>query len=160
MNHFADQTTLEGRYRLFLLALAAALCIGTPTELWLTGHTDSPLQWIPFALCGLGSLAIAVAWLRPSRRTLRSLQAAMVLLFAGAALGSFEHYEHNVELALEIRPGAVLSDVLFEAMKGANPLLAPGVLALAALLGLAAVYRHPLMGPQDGAASIRETSLA
>jgi hypothetical protein len=47
-------------------------------------------------------------------------------------LGIYEHLENNFKFALEIRPNAVLSNVFWESLSGANPLLAPGILALAA----------------------------
>lgn len=54
-----------------------------------------------------------------------------------------EHIEHNLAFELEIRPNATTGDVFFEALSGANPLLAPGILGLAAIVALAATYYHP-----------------
>jgi hypothetical protein len=61
--------------------------------------------------------------------------------------GIFEHIEHNFGFALEIQPNATAPDVFWAALGGANPLLAPGILAFAALLALAASYYHPLLHP-------------
>jgi hypothetical protein len=36
-------------------------------------------------------------------------------------------------------------ELFWEAMKGATPSLAPGVMAQLGLLGLACTYRHPLL---------------
>jgi hypothetical protein len=38
-----------------------------------------------------------------------------------------------------------VSDVWFKALRGADPLLAPGILALAGILSTAATYRHPAL---------------
>lgn len=137
---------IEQRFRLFLLLLAAFLCFGTVAELWLTEHTGSAVQLIPFVLCGLGFVVVLLALLKPTATVLRTLRWVMVVAFLGSLFGVFEHIEHNLEFALEIRPNAVAGDLIFEAFGGANPLLAPGILGVAALLALAATYYHPLLG--------------
>ncbi|MDQ3928868.1 MAG: hypothetical protein M3328_06945 [Chloroflexota bacterium] len=55
----------------------------------------------------------------------------------------------NFAFEREIRPAAPTGDVLMAAIKGASPLLAPGILLFAALLGLAATYYHPALGERD-----------
>lgn len=114
-------TIIVHRLRVFLLALAGCMCIGTVAELWLTEHIESLVQLIPFVLCGLG------------------------LLVLGALIGAYEHVEHNLAFELEIRPGATPADVWFDALRGASPLLAPGILGLAAVIALAATYYHPAL---------------
>jgi hypothetical protein len=62
---------------------------------------------------------------------------------------------------LEMRPSAVWSDVWFEALRGAAPLLAPGILALAAIIAIAATYEHPALVravPSADAASVARAS--
>ena len=75
--------------------------------------------------------------------TMRVMQVVMVLNVLGSALGIYEHIENNLGFELEIRPNAAVVDVFIEALHGASPLLAPGILALAGLLALAATYYHP-----------------
>ena len=133
------------RLRLFLLALSAALLCGAVTELWLVEHTEDPLQLIPFVLCGLGAVALIVALLRPTRATLWALRACMLLVAAGSLLGVYLHVESNFGLERELNPGMSAGQVLLGALGGANPLLAPGVLAIAAVLALAATYQHPAL---------------
>ena len=70
----------------------------------------------------------------------------MGLLIAGSLLGVYEHVEHNLEFALAIRPNAALSDIWFKGISGATPLLAPGILSLAAVIAIAATYYHPALG--------------
>lgn len=134
-----------GRLRRFLLGLAGFMAVGTLVELALTEHWENAVQILPFVLCGLSVVVIGIALLRPQRRLLRLLQWVMALTLAGSLFGVFEHIEHNIEFALEIRPNAMMSDVFFEALGGANPLLAPGILAFTAILALAATYYHPLL---------------
>jgi hypothetical protein len=156
--------TVEQRLRFFLLAIAGCICAGTIIELLLAKHTETAVQLAPFALCGLGLLAVAAALARPRRGTLIALRLVMGLLIAGSLLGVYEHIEHNLAFELEIRPNATASDVWLEALKGSSPLLAPGVLALAASLALAATYEHPALarrqaGGAQAQASIGESSI-
>ena len=140
-----DAESINHRLRLFLLALAGFIFVGSVVELALEGHRASPVQWIPFVLSGLGIVTVTAVLISPARSTIWGLRGAMGLAFLGSLFGMFEHIEHNLAFALEIRPNATVSDVFFEALRGANPLLAPGILALAALLALAATYYHPIL---------------
>jgi hypothetical protein len=140
-----NATIILHRLRVFLLSIAGLLCVGTVLELWLTEHTESAVQLIPFGLCGLGLLAIGAALLRPQRATLLILRLSMGLMAVGSAFGIFEHIEHNLAFELEIRPTATANQVFLDALSGASPLLAPGILALAAVLAIAATYYHPAL---------------
>ena len=136
---------INHRLRLFLFVLAGFIFVGSVVELALEGHTQTPVQWIPFVLSGLGILAVTAVLVWPGRSTILGLRGVMVMAFLGSLFGMFEHIEHNLAFALEIRPNATVGDVFFEALRGANPLLAPGILAQAALLALAATYYHPTL---------------
>lgn len=140
-----SSNTILQRLRVFLLALSAFMLVGVVIELVLSEHTEEPVQLIPFILSGLGMLAILAALVRPQRVTLRSLQAVMVVVVLGSLFGIYEHLESNVAFELDIRPGAALGDVLAKALMGAAPLLAPGMLAVAAVVALAATYYHPAL---------------
>jgi hypothetical protein len=135
------------RLRRFLFGLAVFLCVGTVTELWFTKnhHAQEVTQLIPFALCAVGLCAIISAWVRPQRLTLLGLRACMGLVLSGSVLGVYEHVASNLEYLLEIHTTATVRDVFMEALSGASPLLAPGVLALAAILAIAATYHHPAL---------------
>ena len=152
-------TTVEQRLRIFLLAIAGCICAGTIVELLLAEHTETAVQLIPFALCGLGLLAVAAALVRPRRATLIALRVVMPLLILGSLFGVYEHIENNLAFELEIRPSATASDVWLDALKGASPLLAPGVLGLAASLALAATYRHPALARRRAMAAQAPTSI-
>jgi hypothetical protein len=75
----------------------------------------------------------------------------MLLVGLGSLFGLYEHIEHNLAFELEIRPTAAVNDVFMEALKGASPLLAPGILGLAALIALAATYYHPALVKRENA---------
>jgi len=138
-----NDAQLVRRLRGFLLAMASFMCLATLVELILVEHTEGVIQWIPFGLCGLALAGIGAAAARPHRATIWGLRGSMVIVGLGSLFGLYEHISNNIAFALEIRPGAVPGDVLWEALGGANPLLAPGILGLAALMGLAATYYHP-----------------
>ncbi len=62
----------------------------------------------------------------------------MTVVTLGGLLGIGVHLLRNFEFEREIRPNASTLDVTLDALKGAAPLLAPGVLVFAGLLALAA----------------------
>ncbi|MBI3967765.1 MAG: hypothetical protein HY329_19165 [Chloroflexi bacterium] len=134
-----EELTLR-RLRGFLFGLAAALLIGTTLELVLVGHAEDLLQLIPFALCGLGLLALLVAWLRPSHGSVLTLRIVMVALALWALLGSGLHPRGNLELARETQPNAMTAQLAAATLAGGNPLLAPGILTVVAALALAGTY--------------------
>ena len=65
--------------------------------------------------------------------------------WAGQRAGHVAAHTRQYEFALEIQPNATTSEIVMDALRGANPLLAPGVLALAAILAIAATYYHPAL---------------
>lgn len=135
--------TVLARLRKWLLLLAIGLLLGTLLELFLINHTESAVQLIPFVLCGLGLPILALALLRPRRVELLALRGCMIVIVAGGLLGVYEHISNNIAFLLEIQPNATTSEVLSKAFSGANPLLAPAMLTLAAVLALTATYYHP-----------------
>jgi hypothetical protein len=126
--------------RTFLFALAALLFAGTVAELLLAEHFDGPVQLIPFALCGLGLVMLGATWLRPARWSVLGLRVAMVGIAAGSLLGVWEHLEGNRGFALEVHPDAARLDLIRSALTGRDPLLAPGILAVAAVVAVAATF--------------------
>lgn len=135
----------ETRYRHFLLWVAAGLFVASPLELVLADHMHGWEQWMPFVLCGLGLVAVARALRAQTRPTLLALRSAMAVVGLGAIYGIYAHLTSNLEFEQEIRPTASLGTTLWEALQGASPLLAPGILALAALLGIASTFWHPAL---------------
>ncbi len=146
------------RLRTYLLLLAGGLSAGAIVELWAANHTEEPLQWVPFVLCGLSLVAIVAALLRPQKGVLLVLRGVMILMIAGSLLGIYEHVAGNIAFAQEIRPGTPTGDLLLKGLTGGNPLLAPGTLAVAALIALAATYCHPALAAARGASTDIVTS--
>ena len=140
---------LVSRYRTFLLFVSGISSTFAVVELWFEEHTGGPIQMIPFVLCALCVASIAVALVRPGRRALKALRIVMGVTLFGSLFGLYEHFEHNWEFAREIRPNASFSVMFIDTLHGGNPLLAPGILALAAVLAIAATYFHPALQPQS-----------
>lgn len=134
------------RLRLFLLVLSSLLFTGTLLELWLVNHTEDPIQWVAFVLGGLGLLATLSVLLRRGRRTVLMLRVCMLLVVLGSFFGIYEHVSNNIALEREIHPNAPFSQLVRKGLGGANPLLAPGTLAVAGLLALAANYKYSVVG--------------
>jgi hypothetical protein len=133
------------RLRKFLLLLSLFLFSGALIELCLVGHTKEFVQWIAFALAGAGALALLLVLLHLSSATVRILRVCMFLVVSGSLFGMYEHFSGNVAFAREIQPNSTMTHLFWRGLQGANPLLAPGVLAVAAILALSATYRYEVV---------------
>lgn len=136
---------IEDQFRAFLLVISPSVFAATVVELILVEHYEGFVQLIPFILCGVGILTVAVLAWRQTRVVLRAGRVILVLIALGSIYGWYEHIAHNIAFELEIRPTATTGDVFWEALSGASPLLAPGILALGAILAYAATYKHPAL---------------
>ena len=133
------------RLRHFALALFCMGAAGTGAELLLLGHTESTPQFIPLVALGLGIIAAVAAAARPAPAVLRSFQALMAGLVVTGPVGLYLHYRGNVEFELEMYPSLKGLDLVWKALTGATPALAPGAMILLGLMGLASTYRHPAL---------------
>lgn len=145
----ADLATIRQLLQLVLLAGMGGLVV----ELVLLEHFEKPQQWIPFIALGSSMLALAAGLLRPGPRTLRALRIVMAALLFVALLGIYFHFTGNREFELEMEPELAGRALLWKALTGATPALAPGTLALFGLVGLISTYRHPALrrGGHDAA---------
>lgn len=130
--------------RRFLLALSALLFCGALIELWLVGHTADKIQWLAFALAGLGAIGALVVLFFRGRAAVRVVRICMGVVVLGSLFGIYEHVTGNIAFAREIQPDLPAGDAIWKGLQGANPLLAPGILAIAAVLALSATYRHEI----------------
>lgn len=137
--------SVEQQYRRFLLILSGVIFAGTVAELVLVEHSNELLQYLPFLFCGLGILSVLIVSYHPSARAILVHRILMVLIFIGGVFGVCLHFIRNYDFHLEIQPNATTGQALLEALYGSIPLLAPGVIPLAALLAFAAVWRHPVL---------------
>ena len=130
------------RLRKFLLVLALLLFVGALVELWLVGHTKEFVQWIAFVLAGVGALSVTMTLFHFGPATVRLLRVCMIVIALGSLFGIYQHISGNVVFAREINPDSSTSQLFWRGLQGGNPLLAPGVLAVAALLALSSTYRY------------------
>ena len=131
--------------RLWLLLLAAAVFPGTIVELILERHYDKLLQFVPFVLCVAAFVTLAIVIVRATPLTVWAMRLVMMTMFPVTLLGMWEHLDGNLDFERDIRPNAGTWEQLTNAIHGAAPLLAPGILALAAGVALIATYRHPAL---------------
>ena len=146
-NTAATRGTAEGRLRTLLLLLSATVFALTVIELILGNHTQEVWQLVPFALCGAGLAVVLLVLLRPTRSTLWLLRGVMAVVAFGTVLGMWQHFAGDLAFQREIRPNADNWTLIENAIHGAAPLLAPGILALGAGIALLATYGHPALQP-------------
>ncbi|HKO45517.1 MAG TPA: hypothetical protein VJU84_19735 [Pyrinomonadaceae bacterium] len=141
-NHTDSAADVLRRLRRFLLLLTISLFAGALVELWLVGHTEDVIQLVPFVLSVVGIVVSLLVFLRPSSGTIQVMRVWMAVVFLGTLLGVYFHIEGNVLFQREVDPSTTTSQLVWEGLGGGNPLLAPGILAIAALLAVAATYRY------------------
>jgi hypothetical protein len=142
-----DRTVLL-RLRFLLFALAASLFCGTIAELLAAKHYQSLLQLLPFGLCGLGLVTLVVVWKRPEPKIVAAARAAMLVVAGGSLLGIYEHIVGNLSFVHEVRPHADSVTVLKATLQGGDPILAPGVLAVAAAVTILATFTSTVLSAE------------
>ena len=130
--------------------------VGLLLELLLLEHFDSWTQWIPLVGLGLGLATSMAVARRPTKSAMRAFQIVMAIFVITGLVGLVLHLKGNVEWALERDPDLGGWQLIWKALRGATPALAPGALAQLGLLGLAWSYRHPAMDPEYKAKEIAQ----
>ncbi len=133
------------RIRALLMGVLLLGVVGTGVELLLLEHTDGFWQWNPLLLILISFLVLG--WHAADRRaaSTQALRATMLVFVLSGATGILLHYRGNVEFELEMYPSLTGWELFRQAMKGATPSLAPGVMIQLGLLGFAYTYRHPAL---------------
>jgi hypothetical protein len=131
--------------RQLVLALVFIGIVGLEIELALLRHAESFSQWIPHIVLIIGLIGTVAVAVRPRVMTLRAFQAMMWIFIGIGLLGLYFHYKGNVEFALERYPSLSGFRLVWKALRGATPALAPGALSQLGLLGLIYTYRHPTL---------------
>ena len=149
-NESARESWRSVSLRQILLLLVLVGNAGLIAELLLLGHTESFNQWIPLIALVVGTVSTLVVLFRPGYRAIRLFQWVMASFLMAGMLGLYLHYRGNVEFALERYPDASGLDLMWKALRGATPTLAPGALAQLGLVGLVYTYRHPTLSGRVG----------
>ena len=145
-------TFMHASLRQLLLALVFLGIVGLEVELALLRHAESLTQWIPHVALMIGLLSTVAVYVRPGARTLRAFQVVMLIFLVVGALGVYLHFRGNVEFALERDPSLTGTRLIWKALRGASPALAPGALAQLGLLGLLYSYGHPAISKDSAQA--------
>jgi hypothetical protein len=135
----------EPRLRLLLLGLALFSFAGIALELWFEDHDKELLQLLPFGICALGFLVIVLVLLKPTTPAIWLMRLVMLASVGVSVLGLFEHIQANYGFEREIRPAASDATVFWQALHGSAPTLAPGSLAIIAVLAVSATMGHPAL---------------
>jgi hypothetical protein len=136
---------MRASLRQLILALVFVGIVGLEIELALLRHAESFTQWIPHIALVAGLIVATAVYFRPGLGILRMFQVMMMIYVLVGALGVYLHLRGNVEFALERDPTLSGLRLLWKALRGATPALAPAALAQLGLLGLLYTYRHPAL---------------
>jgi hypothetical protein len=136
-------TFMRASLRQLLLAVVFIAVVGLEVELALLRHAETLNQWIPHVALLTGLISTVAVYIRPGPATIRFFQAVMFIFLIVGALGVYLHVQGNVEFALERDPSLTGTRLIWKALRGATPALAPGAMAQLGLLGLLYSYRHP-----------------
>ena len=114
----------------FLLTL-----FGAAGELLLIEHVEGIWQTIPLFLMGLGLFLLLWYQIQPSKVNTQIFRLLMVLFMASGILGFALHFNGNRAFELEMYPSMKGWTLIWETLKGATPVLAPGTMIAMGLLG-------------------------
>ena len=134
-------TSDDDRLRRILAVLFLFGSVGTAAELLLLEHVEGAWQQVPLVLIALACVLLAGLAIRPFPAGVRLFQLTMVAFLLSGVVGIGLHYQGNVEFERELAPDASGLPLVWEALKGATPALAPGTMTLLGALGLTCTPR-------------------
>ena len=124
----------ESGLRHILLALCILLWGALLVELWATEHYGDLRQQAPFIMCAINLVLLLAYWRQPGAGLRRVLMVALLASAITGLVGLYIHLDTNIALKREAFPDESFGFVLFEAVRGRLPLLAPGSLIFGAAL--------------------------
>jgi hypothetical protein len=128
----------------FFMGFGIFIFIGSLVELTALRHFNEELQFVPFVLCGLGIILAALMLIKPTAGMQMLLNFGMWVIAAGGIVGTIIHVSGNLEELLEGGRSAAFGQIIMAGLGGRNPLLAPGILTMAAAMILAVSYAMPV----------------
>ena len=129
-------------FRLTHGVLVLAL-IGTGAELGLLGHYEDPWQWTPIVVLSLCLSLTLIHFFAPGPLTRKLLRISMLLFIVSGVIGLYLHLKGNFEFELEMYKNLSNFSLLWRAMRGALPALAPSSMIYIGLLGLITALIQP-----------------
>jgi hypothetical protein len=135
----------EGLLRLGVMIVFLVGAIGSGVELLLLGHFEDWQQWIPLVLL-LGGIPPAV-WtlISRDRRSVLIVRGLGMAYVISGLVGVALHFHGNREFELEMVPSLHGFELIGQALSGATPALAPGVMVQLGLMALLYTFRHPVL---------------
>ena len=149
-----DAATLR---RLVLIVLTIGI-VGVGLELVLLDHMEDNWQWVPIVLLAAGLPVSIWLILSPGFAIIRAYQVLMGMFVLSGFVGQWLHFSGNMEFELEMYPSREGLELVWEALGGAYPALAPGTMTLLGLLGLVACLRHPALNSKPVSIKTMEKS--
>ena len=123
--------------------------VGLGTELLLLDHFEEWRQQVPLVLLALGLILLAARLLYRGAIILRLFRWTMLTFVLGGMVGLWFHLSSNMEFELEMHPTLSGLELLFQALSGAMPALAPGALVQLGLIGFLYTYHHPALSREQ-----------
>ena len=123
--------------------------IGLGTELLLLDHFEEWRQQVPLVLLALGLILLAARMFYQGAIILRLFRWTMLAFVLGGMVGLWFHLSSNMEFELEMHPTLSGLELLFKALSGAMPALAPGALVQLGLVGFLYTYHHPALSQEQ-----------
>lgn len=140
-----NSEAILARLRQFLLIITAGIFVMTVLELTFVGHWNENIQFLPFLLCAAGLASTGWTLFQPGKPAVAVMRWSMRVIGVCSLIGFYEHLYNNYSFWIEIQPNATLAELLNATITGGIPVLAPGILLLGAVIGLAALYKHPAL---------------
>lgn len=134
-----------GPLRRLLLLVVLVGAAGLLLEMLLLEHWEPGWQLVPLALLALLLALGGAALLGATPGRLRALRVVLLLCLAAGLAGVWLHLDGNLEFEREMSPALAGWPLLWESIRGATPLLAPGALLQLGLVGLLYLHRHPAL---------------
>jgi hypothetical protein len=131
--------------RTMLLVILLLGLVGSLAELILLGHYEDWEQWIPLTLLISALVLFAAYAVTRSGGVLKAIRWVSIAFVVGGITGIVLHYRGNAEFEREMVPTIRGVELVWEALRGATPALAPGTLVQLGLVALAYLYRHPVL---------------
>ena len=143
----SDSKVISLRRGLLLIFVLGTVGLGT--ELLLLGHFEEWRQQVPLALLAFGLVLLAVRILYRDAIILRLFRWTMLVFVLGGMVGLWFHLGANMEFELEMHPTLSGLELLFKALSGAMPALAPGALVQLGLIGFLYTHQHPALSREQ-----------
>lgn len=145
--------------RRWLLATYLVGAIGLGIELFLMEHVEGIWQQLPLWVLAASVATLGTLALLPRPAVIRLFQGGMFTLALCGVLGVYLHFEGKAEFKRELDPTLNGWALVWECLHGHSlpPVLAPGMLVMLGMLGLAYAYRHPALLPRNHSPSTPET---